>query len=302
VRPHLKGILYAVIGVLVLSPDSLLIRLVSADTWSIVFWRGLLSSLTLSAWLLARYGRRTITIFRSVGRTGLTASILFAIGNVFFVLAITHTTVANTLVIIGIAPLIAALLSRFVLAEQIPLRTWIAIPVALSGVVLAVSSNLGEGRFFGDLFAVGAAICVGTHMVALRHGRHVDMTPSAGMGAAFGAFLVLPLASPLAISQQDAIYLGILGIGVIAVSFGFIVVAPRYLQAPEVNLLMLIEMIIGPYWVWLALGEEPGARAVVGGCVVLTTLIVHSLIGLRDGSNTKERERKVGTGAVTAEE
>lgn len=280
-QPHLKGVLLAVAGVLVLSPDALLIRLVDADPWTTVFWRGALSSLGLLAWLSLRYRGRTLEVFRSVGRTGLTAAVLFGSGNILFVLAVTHTTVANTLIIIGLAPLIAAFLSRFLLSERVPLRTWVAIPVALLGVSLAVSSSLGEGRFEGDCFAVGAAVCVGTHMVALRHGRRVDMTPSAVMGAAFGALLVLPLAAPFGVSAQDAVYLSVLGIGVIAVSFGFIVAAPRYLQAPEVNLLMLIEMVVGPYWVWLVLNEEPGVRSIVGGIVVLTTLAVHSAVGLR---------------------
>ena len=279
--PHLKGILYAVIGVLVLSPDSLLIRLVETDTWTVVFWRGFLMSAGLSLWLSLRYRGKTLRVFRAIGRTGILATLLFATGTILFVLAIVTTTVANTLIIIGIAPLVAALLSRFVLGEQIRIQTWMAIPVAISGVLIAVSDNIGGGRLTGDLYALCAACCVGAHMTCLRHGRHVDMTPSAVFGSALSAIVVLPLASPLGVTQQDAVYLVILGIGVLALSFAFIVAAPRYLQAPEVNLLMLIEMVVGPYWVWLVLEERPGTRAVLGGCIVLITLAVHSVIGLR---------------------
>ena len=279
--PHLKGILLALAGVVVISPDGLLIRLISVDHWTLLFWRGLLIATALSAAQLVMRGRAIVTSFTAIGRLGLVASLIRGGGMVFFVLAIRHTTVANTLIILGLSPLWGAVLSRLFLREAVPLRTWMAIPVALAGIALTVSAEYGSVKP-GDLFALGGSVCLAIYITLVRHVRHLDMTPSLTISSLFVAFAVWPLATPETLGLRDAALLGIMGLVVMPISLVCFVMAPRYILAPEVSLIFLLEMMLGPYWVWLAIGEQPSVLVVMGGGVVMATLAVHTGLALRE--------------------
>ena len=285
---HLKGILLALAGVVVISPDGLLIRLISVDHWTLLFWRGLLIAIAIGVAQLAMRGREIVSAFTAIGRRGLAASLIRGFGMVFFVLAIRHTTVANTLIILGMAPLWGAVLSRLFLRETVPLRTWMAIPAALGGIALTVSAEYGGARP-GDLFALGGSICLATFITFVRHVRHLDMTPSLTISSLLVALVVFPLATPDAIDLRDAALLGIMGLVVMPVSLVLFVLAPRYIVAPEVSLIFLLEMALGPYWVWLALGEQPSAQVMMGGGVVMATLVIHTGLALRHSLRRRER-------------
>jgi len=278
---HLRGIAIAVAGILVLSPDSLLVRLVRSHGWTLLFWRGALLCASLAAFLLVRYGRGLPAAARRIGRAGLLAGTVAGVGTISFVFALRHTTVANTLIIIGISPLVAAVLGRAFLGEAVHRHTRIAIPCALGGVALAASGSTAGAPALGDLFAALAACCMAANLTALRAAGNADMTPAVAWAGLVAAGIALPLATPLRVAGADVIYLALLGLVVLPVSFALIALAPRYLPAHEVGLILLLEMVLGPYWVWLALGERPGLRSVAGGAVVLTTLVFHSIAGLR---------------------
>jgi drug/metabolite transporter (DMT)-like permease len=277
---HLRGIAIAVAGILVLSPDSLLVRLVQADGWTLLFWRGALLAGTLGIFLLLRYRGQLPQAVRRIGRAGFLAGTIAGVGTVSFVFALLHTTVANTLIIIGISPLVAALLGRTFLGEPVHRHTWVAIPCALVGVVVAASGSVAGGPALGDLFAAFTACCVAANLTALRAAGPADMTPSVAWSGVVAALIAAPLASPLAVAGDDVLVLGILGLIVLPVSFALIALAPRHLPAHEVSLILLLEMVVGPYWVWLALGERPGLQAVLGGAIVLATLVGHSIAGV----------------------
>lgn len=237
--------------------------------------------MTLATAQLILRGRELIGAFAAIGRLGLIASLILSAGTLFFVLAIRYTTVANTLIILGLSPLWGAVLSRLFLRESIPPRTWVAIPLALCGIVLTVAADYG-GVNRGDVFAFLGSVCSGAYMTLVRAMRHVDMTPSVILGSGFLAAAVLPLSAPAAIELQDAALLAVMGVVVMPISFVFFVTAPRYILAPEVSLIFLLEMVIGPYLVWLAMGEQPGSLVLLGGGVVLATLAGHTVIALRE--------------------
>ena len=279
---RVKGLLITGAGVLVLTPDSLLVRLVAADQWTLLFWREVLMALGLVALLVVFYGRETPARFRAVGRPGLWISLTFAGSSISFILALTHTSVANTLVIISTAPLFAAILARLVLKEDVARRTWVAILLALGGIAILVSGDLGGGSSLtGDGFALVTALCMAVTLTIMRHGRAVNMIPAMALSGVVGALLVWPLAAPLAVTARDAVVLGLMGLVILPVAFAAIALGPRYIPAPEVSLLFLLETVLGPYWVWLVLGEDPGPRAILGGALVIATLVAHSALGLR---------------------
>lgn len=278
---HLKGLVITTLGVLVLTPDSLLVRLIQIDPWTMVFWRGLLMFLAIGGFTLAYYRGEAPARLRATGRAGLAAIALFGTGTVLFVLALYNTSVANVLVIVAAAPLIAAVYSRLFLAEPVALRTWAAIAAAIAGIAVLASDSARGGTILGDLAALGTAASVGIGFSVVRHARPRNMVPAMAVSGLVSALVALPLAAPASVPGDQIWLLLVLGVVVLPVSFGLLTLGPRYITAPEVGLIMLLETVLGPLWVWLVLTEEPSAHALVGGAIVIVALVGHSLAGLR---------------------
>jgi drug/metabolite transporter (DMT)-like permease len=277
---HAKGMLITVAGVLAVSPDSLLVRLVSADIWILMFWRGLLVALVLSAGLVAVHRSRTSAAFGAIGRTGMVFAALFSLNSFSFVLAVNTTTVANTLVLVSAAPFFAALIAKLFLGETVRRRTWLAMLSAFAGVLVIVSGSAGGGALTGDLAALVTALGLAIQFNLLRRARHVNMIPAIALGSLITALVSLPFADPWSVGAMDALWLGLLGVLVMPVATVLIVTGPRYLPAPEVSLILLLEIILGPFWVWLALGEVPSQRAALGGAIVIAALAAHAVAAL----------------------
>ncbi|MEX1037202.1 MAG: DMT family transporter [Sneathiella sp.] len=281
ISPHLYGILITAAGVLILSPDGLLVRLIATDSATIMFWRGLLFSIGIFGFYALYRGFNTLNIVRAMGWRGLFAAFLFCVSTIFFVLAITHTSVANALVIISTAPLFAALFSWLILKESISLSTWIAIAVCTGGISLIFMGSIGGGSRYGDISAIACAFMIAGQITTVRHARNLDMVPSLGIAGVLTALFAFPFATPLAITGSDFAYLVLLGLIVLPVAFGLITIGPRYISAPEVSLLMLMESIFGSFWVWLVLDEMPRPETLGGGAVVIATLIIHTGLAYR---------------------
>lgn len=279
---HSKGLTIAVAGALVMSPDSLLIRLVEVDQWSLLFWRGLLTGLALLAGLALLHRGRLAAHFRAIGFSGLLTAALLSLSALLFITAITRTSVANTLFILSTAPLFAAVTAWILLGEAPARHTWLAIFFALTGIGLIVFGSTGVGHWTGDLAALATAVAMAASFVLIRRSRARSMVPAMAVSGFLTALAVLPFgANPLAAASTDLLYLALMGLIVLPVSFGLVMLAPRYLPAPEVSLVLLLEAVIGPFWVWLALGEEPGGHAIAGGAMVILTLALHALWTLR---------------------
>lgn len=278
---HALGLLLALLGVVAISPDALLVRLVSADQWTMMFWRGVLPALVVAAALWLRHGHGTAARFRAVGGAGLAVAGLFAVASVFFVSAILLTTVANVLVIVSVQPLMSALLSRWILREPVRARTWIATVSVFVGIAVIFSGSLESGGLLGDLCALVSASCIAVKMVVIRHARAVSMVPAMALGSAALALLVAPLAAPLAVPAVDVLPLAAMGLVVLPVPLFAVTVALRHLPVPEVSLVMLLESVFGPLLVWLVLDEVPAAETFLGGGLILATLAAYLAVGLR---------------------
>ena len=278
---HATGLLLTTVGVVVLSPDSLLILLVDTDVWTIVFWRGGFMGLTIviGTFLWLRGG--ALAQLRSLGRAGLVVAGLFASQFTLFATSITHTSVANTLVIFATAPLFAAVLSRIFLGETVPTRVWLAATASFGAILYIFFGSIGTGRVDGDLAAAGAALAMAIGLVVMRRNSHLSMVPAWGIGALLAAVVAGWFADPLSITGEDFAVLVPSGVLVLPIAFGLIALGPRRISAPETGLLMLLETIVGPMWVWWFLEERPNAEALIGGAVVIAVLMANSLVGLR---------------------
>ena len=283
---HAKGLLITASGVLIISPDGLLTRLIETDHWTMIFWRALL--LSFGMWLMISLSNpnRVWQQYKTVRGPGLLMVGAYSLGTISFVFAITHTSVANTLIILSSTPLFAALISRVILHEKIQPRTMVAILLVAVGIAVIASGSAGgdaaaQNGLIGDLAAIVGSFFLACGFTFVRRFPRVSSFSAISCSGVLTALLILPLASPLAISQADLGYLLIMGLYVVPIGTALMFVGPRYIPAAEVGLLLLLESILGPIWVWLVLAEQPGINTLAGGAVVLSTLAINTVWSLR---------------------
>ncbi|MBS38448.1 MAG: EamA family transporter [Thiotrichales bacterium] len=279
-----RGLLIALAGVAAIVPDGLLVRLVETDSWTLVFWRGALSAVAISLGLVVIHRRGSIAHFAAIGGVGLAIAVLFAAGAICFVFAINLTKVANVLFIVSTAPLYAAIYSKVFLKERVPRRVWIAIGLSLIGITLICSSSFSAGNtsLLGDTLALLAAMSLAGTLCLARQARSVSMVPAMAVAGVVYALVALPFAAPLSLDASDVLWLALMGLGSVPLGFSLLTLSARYLPAPEVSLMILLEAVLGPLLVWLVLAEYPGNIALLGGAVVVTTLVVLNLAARRD--------------------
>lgn len=282
---HRLGLTITFLGVLVLSPDTLLLRMIGQEgaetSWTINFWRGLFLFIGMMAVFAAMNGRGALKAAFAIGPWGLVAALVFGGQSLCFVFSVGNTLVANTLVIIATAPFFSALFAWIFLGERAPPRTWIAILSACGGIAVIFSGSLGSGQLAGDVAALATAVGLGAAFVIVRHKRSVSMTPSMALGGLLAALVSLPFATPFALTPTGFGLMTFLGLILLPVAFTLITLGPRYLPAPEVSLLLLLETVLGPFLVWLFLDETPDALALIGGGIVIATLMLHAIAGWR---------------------
>jgi drug/metabolite transporter (DMT)-like permease len=291
---HAKGLIITALGVLIISPDGLLTRLILVDHWTLIFWRTLF--LAFGMWMITSltYPNRTWQKYKSMGRGGAMMVLIYAMGTVSFIVAITHTSVANTLIILSTTPLFAAFIGWIFLREPIPVRTWCAILLVGIGIfVISSDSDNQASSLFGDLAAMSGAFFLATGFTVVRRFPAISIFPVISTSGLLTALIILPLAQPFSVTQSDMGYLLIMGIYMLPVATALMYLGPKYIPAPEVGLMLLLESILGPIWVWLALGEQPGIRTFIGGAIILSTLAINTAWVLKS-----TRARKLAVGAV----
>lgn len=277
-----KGVLLCLCGIVLLSPDSLLLRLIGADLWTLAFWRGGLSAVGLAVAVLLMEGRQPgqQQLLR-LTRQGVVVAVSFAIANLAFIFSIQNTAVANTLVIMSLSPLFAALLSYFFFREPISTGTWLAAVAIFLGLTLVFYGSLATGGVVGDLAALVTSLCVAISLVLMREHRDISMVPALAWSSGLACLAALPFALPASLSGTALILMLVLGLIVLPASLTMIGLAPRYLPAPEVSLILRLEALLAPLWVWLVLGEVPSRQTLIGGGIILATLICLSLYTIR---------------------
>jgi drug/metabolite transporter (DMT)-like permease len=182
----------------------------------------------------------------------------------------------------SISPLLSALLSLLILHEQVARRTWFTTIAVFFGLAMIFSQSIGGGTLLGDASAFGVAVSLACNFVLLRRYRQVNMIPAVAWGMVLGALIAWPLATPMSLGNVDFLYMLLLGLVILPISTTLITLGPKYLPAPEVGLIMLLEAIFGPLWVWLVIHETPSLETLIGGAMILLTLSWISIVTIRD--------------------
>ena len=276
-----KGSLLAFIAVMFITPDSLLIRLSNVDTWSLVFYRGAIPFFSVFIVMLLIYKLNFFKILFSSGYHGLIYIITFSITNITFVVSIQNTNVANTLVMVALAPMLSAILGAIFLKEIPCKKTWIAIGVTFMAAVYIFYDSLQIGNIYGDLLGFVAALGLAIGAVTIRSAKKKNLVPAAVVGKMLVAIFAMFFIETYVLIDSDLIIVPLMCIICVAIPFVLVTIAPRFIPAEEVNLFFLLETIIGPFWVWMVIKEQPSVETIQGGVVIILTLAIHSFIKLK---------------------
>ena len=276
-----KGSLLAFIAVVFITPDSLFIRLSNIETWGMLFYRGAIPFVVVLFGLLLFYKKNFLKALLKIGYPGIFYTITFAITNITFVISIQNTNVANTLIMVAMAPMLSAILSAIFLKEKTDRKTWIAIFITFASVTYIFFDSIKLGNFLGDFFgfitAFGLAICANL----VRYSKNIDLVPSAVLGKLSVAIFAFFFVESFELVKNDIIIIPLMCIMCVALPFVLVTIAPRFITAPEVNLFFLLEVIIGPIWVWLFIKEQPSIETIFGGVVIILTIGTHSFLALK---------------------
>ena len=281
-----RGVIFVLAAGVMWSTIGLGVRLLEgASVWQILFYRSLSLTPLLFVVIWLRSGGRPGAQIRKAGLPAAVAGLALIAAYSGGIVAIQSTTVANAMLLFASAPFFAALLGWMVLGEPVRRATALAIAVAVCGIAIMVSDDLSSGAMGGNLAALGSAVGFAIFTVALRYGKTEDMMPSvflSGLFAiAFTGAMCLIQGLPFSLSANDisiALAMGIfqVGAGLILYTLG-----SRIVPAGELALLSLAEVVLGPFWVWLLLGETAGIATLVGGSVLLAAIAGNALSGLR---------------------
>jgi drug/metabolite transporter (DMT)-like permease len=291
---YLRGVVLVAMAGAFWSLGGVLVRWIeAASAWQIIFYRSIALALTLALIVAVRHRSRLIAAFAGVGRNGLLAGACLSGGFMGFILALSHTTVANAVFMLGATPFVAAVLGWWWLGEPVRRATWLAMVLASAGVATMVANGIAIGTALGNFLALGTALCFATFSVLLRRGREQDMLPcvayagivaflvsglllTAGLGGAEG-----PGLAGLAVGAGDLLLCLVMGSVQVGTGLTIYTLGARHVPAAELTLLSLTELALAPIWVWLAVGEVPTALTLAGGGIVMAAIAYQALSGAR---------------------
>lgn len=274
----LAGVLWSTMG--------LGIRLIEeAGVWQIMFYRSVSLTLFLGTVIALRSGRNPLTMARATGLPGLVGAMGLIAAYTGAIFAIQTTSVANAMLLFAVSPFVAAVLGRIVLGERVRPATWGAITVALVGVGIMVSDESGTGTLAGNLAALGSASGFAVFTVALRRGKETEMLPAVFLSGLIAILLTgticLMSGASLILPAWDGGIALTMGVFQVGLGLTLYTIGSKSVPAVELTLLSLAEVVLGPVWVWLVLGESVGVTTLTGGGILLGAIVANALSGTR---------------------
>jgi drug/metabolite transporter (DMT)-like permease len=271
-----RGQAYVALAALAWSTAGVLQRGLEVNAATQVAIRAAFAGVALLAWVAISERGRVIEACRSVGLAGVGFAVCIASASASFIVALNHTTVAHVLFIQAMAPVLAALLAWLALREPVSARTAVALGVALAGVAIMVGGP-GGGSLLGDGLSLLMALSFAVSIVISRHRRDVSMLPATCLAQVFLVVAFLPFAAPAGMPGDDLVALAALGAGQIGLGLAFLTVGARLIPAAQVALITLLEVVLGPLWVWLAIDEKPTTATLVGGAIVVVAVVIQAV-------------------------
>jgi drug/metabolite transporter (DMT)-like permease len=260
------------------STAGLFTRLIHADSWTMLAWRGILGALGLALVLTVMPRQASWRALRNLGWLGWLFVVQSSAGMIFFLTALRHTSVAHVAVIYATVPFLAAVLSWLAIRERPGTGAVAASAVALVGVVIMVGFGR-DGSLSGDLLALGMTLSMAVAMVVARHFPAMPFLPAACMSALLSGVISLPFGAPLSVSAHDFMLLLLFGLTTFAIGLPLFTLGARLLPAIDTALIGSLDAPLAPLWVWLAFAETPSAGTLLGGSIVLAAVAMHLVLG-----------------------
>lgn len=270
-----RGQLFVVLAAIAWSTAGVVQRELSVDTATQLAGRALFAGLALALFVAALSRGHLIVAVRAIGVAGLGVAATAAIASGMFIVALNHATVANVLFMQAASPVAAALLAWFAFGESITRRTALAMAIALAGVGLMVGGP-GSGGVLGVTASLVMMLAFAVSIVIVRHRRDVSMMPAICLSQILVLAVAAPFSHPGSGTGRDLLLLVLLGVGQMGLGLAFVTMGARLLPASEVALITLLEVVLGPLWVWISISEEPAATAIAGGCVVILAVLLQA--------------------------
>jgi len=274
-RQHRRGRGYVALAAIAWSTAGLFQRELTVDLATQLAGRAFFAVLAILAFVAVAERGGVVRGFRAIGRAGLLMAALMAVSSGAFIAALNYTSVANVLFLQALAPVLAAVFGTFV-GEPVARRSWIAMAVAVAGVALMVGGP-SHPSLAGFTLSVVMSVSFAGTIVITRHQRQVSMAPATCLSQVLVFLCAAPFASTSSIGAEDLALLAGLGITQIGLGLIFLSIGARLIPAAEVALITLLEIVLGPLWVWVALGESPGTTTLVGGAIVLAAVVFQAI-------------------------
>ena len=277
-----KGTLLAFTAIMFITPDSLLIRLSNVESWNLIFYRGFIPFVVVFIGLLIIKRSKFFYSIIENGWHGIGYICTFIVTNILFVVSIENTSVANTLIMVSLAPMLSALVSFIFLKEFPDRKTWVAITITTLAVIYIFIDSFEKGDVKGNVYGFICALGLAAGAVIIRAGKkNANLIPSAMTAKLLIALIALFFVDDLNIEGNDFLFIPAMCVFCVAIPFVLITLAPRYITAAEVNLFFLLETVLGPFWVWLVIKEQPSIETIIGGVVIILTIATHSFLALK---------------------
>jgi drug/metabolite transporter (DMT)-like permease len=274
-RLRRRGQLYIALAALAWSTAGVLQRGLTIDTTTQLAGRALFAFVALLGFVAIFNRGRAIDVFRTMGRAGVAVALCMALASASFIVALNHANVANVLFMQAVAPVLAALLAWVALRESVSRRTAASMAVALLGVTLMVG-GAGSGGVVGVGASFVMTLAFAVTIVITRHKREVSMAPAICLSQLIVFLVFAPFAEATSVTDRDLGLLVLLGVGQMGLGLAFLTVGARLIPAAEAALITLLEVVLGPLWVWIGYGETPGAATLVGGAVVIAAVVLQT--------------------------
>jgi drug/metabolite transporter (DMT)-like permease len=262
-----KGRVYVALAALAWSTAGLLQRELTVGVGTQVAGRAFFAVIGLFAYVAIAERGAVGRAFRAIGRPGIAVAACMAVSSGAFIVALNYASVANVLFMQALAPILAAVAGS-TLGEPVARRTWLAMGIAVAGVTVMVGGP-GHPSALGLTLSLFVSVTFAAMIVLTRHYREVSMAPATCLSQLIVLVVAAPFASTAHIAGKDVLLLALLGIGQIGLGLILLTIGARLIPAAEVGLITLLEIVLGPLWVWIFLGEQPGTATVVGGVIVL---------------------------------
>jgi drug/metabolite transporter (DMT)-like permease len=279
---RLRGALFVAASALIWSTGGLIVRALGAtDQWTTVFWRSLWAFVFLAAFLIVKRGRGALQAVTAMGVPGFTVALCFTVASISLIVALQLSSVANVLVIMSAAPIIAAILAWLFLAERPSALTLLAVIASAVGIAIMVSESYAHGSVGGDAAAALIAVAYAIAIVTMRRHHDVEMLPAMCLAMLAALLISFPLAASLAVPTQSFLLLVLFGAGQLGLGLALFSAGARQIPAAQTALIGNLEPILGPLWVWALISEKPSALALIGGAIVIAAVMLHTSLNFR---------------------